>query len=346
MKARSRPVSLGDIAKAVGVSRVAVCYALRNRPGVSRALRQRILRAARRLGYSPDAQMALAMQRVRLTKSKQLLPIAWLNSTQERDAWNKHLYLTPYLEGARARALELGYRLEEIWAREPGMTMRRISQILYQRRIEGVIVSQPARHIRLNWDYLAGVSIDGSLLVPGLPRVMSDNAYNLMIALKSLRRLGHRRIGICLSQQVDSFSDHACRSTAAYLHTTGSRTEQVPPLFYPVAGPPSELERQVNAWLKKHRPEVIVGLDNRLAQWAEVAGFRIPRQMGIVHLALDDDVSDWAGIYSNKREIGATAAEWVISLLQSRRFGLPKVAMHTLVRGHWRAGRTLGSSPR
>jgi len=337
---KSANISLGDIARSAGVSRVAVCYAMRNQPGVSQATRARILRVAKKLGYAPDARISSWMQRMRDAKSKDLLPIAWLNSKAEKDAWNQIEYLSPYLEGARMRALELGYRIEEIWARQPGMTMRRISQILYQRGLEGVIVSQPARHIRLDWVHLAGISIDGSLLAPGLHRVMSDNAFNLLLALKSLKRLGYRRIGICLSEQVDSFSHHACRSSACYFHSTTPESEQVTPLFYPATAP-ATIKRQVAAWLKSNKPDVIVGLDNRLVEWVEETGYDVPGEVGVVHLALDDDVIDWAGIYSNKREIGATAADWVISLLQNHRFGLPKIAMNMLVRGSWRPGRTL-----
>ena len=61
---------------------------------------------------------------------------------------------------------------------------------------------------------------------------------------------------------------------------------------------------------------MVVGLDNYLVRWLNEAGYRVPEEIGIVHLALDDDVIDWAGIHSNKREIGATAVELVISSLQ------------------------------
>jgi len=338
-KKKSSRASLGDIARAAGISTASVCYALQNQPGVSKETRARVLRIAKRLGYAPDARIASWMQKIREAKSKDLLPIAWLNSTPEKNSWNKIAYLTPYLEGARARALELGYRIEEIWAREPGMTMRGISQILYQRGIEGVIVSQPARHIRLDWTHLAGISIDGSLLAPGLHRVMSDHAFNLLLALKSLKRLRHRRIGICLSEQVDRFSHHACRSTACYFHATTPKLYQVPPLLY--SGTPPMHKKQITGWFQRHRPDVVVGLDSRLVKWLRDTGCRIPEEVGVVHLSLDDDVSDWAGIYSDKREIGATATEWIITLLQNRRFGLPKKAMNMLVRGSWRSGRTL-----
>lgn len=334
--------SLGDVARAAGISTAAVCYALRNQPGVSKQTRARVLQIAKRLRYAPDARIASWMHTMRNAKSKDLLPIAWLNSLSEKDAWNKMTYLTPYLEGTRARAEELGFRVEEIWARQPGITMRRISQILYQRGIEGVIVSQPARHIRLDWTRLAGISIDGSLLAPGLHRVMSDHAYNLLLALKSLKRLGYRRIGICFSEQVDSFSHRAIRSTACYFQATTPKLQQVPPLYYSGTAPMHK--KQITDWFRRHQPDVVVGLDSRLVKWLGDCGCRIPEEVGVVHLALDDDVNDWAGIYADKREIGATATEWVITLLQNHRFGLPKKAMTTVIRGSWRFGNTLPAS--
>jgi len=339
---KSSGASLGDIARIAGISRVAVGLAMRNQPGVSKETRALVLRVAKKLGYMPDARMAAWMQRVRDTKAKDLLPIAWLNSKPEKEAWNEIDYLWPYLRGARARAEELGYRIEEIWARQPGMTMRRISQILVQRGIEGFIVSQPARHIRLDWSHLAGVSIDGSLLAPGLHRVMSDHAFNLLLALKSLKRLGYRRIGICIPEQVDQFSHHACRSTACYFQSITPKADEVPPLFYGGASPMHE--KQFVAWFLQHRPSVVVGLDNRLAEWLAAIGYCVPDDVGLAHLAIDDDVGDWAGIYADKREIGATAIEWVISLLQNHRFGLPKKAMTMFVRGSWRTGHTLPAS--
>ena len=339
MKTKKKSASLGDIAKAAGISTVAVSLAMRNRPGVSEETRARVRRIAQKLGYAPDPRIASWMHKMRESKAKDLLPLAWLNSRPEKDAWEKIDYLAPYLEGAQARALELGYRIENLWARQPGMTMQRMSQILYQRGIEGVIVSQPARHVRLRWRHLAGVSVDGSLLAPGLHRVMSDHAFNLLLALKSLKRAGYRRIGICLSDQVDSFSHHACRSTACYFHATTSKMDRVPPLFY--SGTSVMHKNQITAWFRRHRPDVVVGLDSRLLKWLRDAGCRVPEEVGLVHLAIDGDVSDWAGIYADKREIGATAVEWVVTLLQSHRFGLPAKALNMLVRGSWRPGKTL-----
>jgi LacI family transcriptional regulator len=99
--------------------------------------------------------------------------------------------------------------------------------------------------------------------------------------------------------------------------------------------------KQVHAWLRENQPDVIVGHNNHLVEWAEQAGFRVPQDMGVVHIATDDDVSEWAGVCSNRRQIGAAAAEWVINLVKERRYGVPKTAMDMVVRGSWQPGRTI-----
>ncbi len=343
MKKKSSKASLGDVAKAAGVSTVAACYALRNQPGVSKATRERVRRIAKRLGYTPDARIASWMARMREAKTKDLLPIAWLNTTREKDTWQRFKFMSPYLEGARERAMQLGYRLEELWLQEPGMTVARMNRILHQRGIEGVIVTYPARHLRFNWDHLAGVSLGGDMLAPRLHWVTADSYYNLLLALKMAKRHGYRRIGICLTEYFDRSSARSARAAAHYFHTTAPKLEKVPPMFY--LGESDEqwplAKTQIAAWLSRYKPDAIVCHSNRIKACVEESGYRVPEDVGILHLATDDDVSDWAGITSNRRQIGAVAAELVVSFMLSRQFGVPGIAMSTLIRGSWHPGCTL-----
>ena len=62
-----RPLTLRDVSEASGVSEMTVSRVLRNRGDVSEATRQRVLEAAKRLGYVPNKIAgALASQRVNL----------------------------------------------------------------------------------------------------------------------------------------------------------------------------------------------------------------------------------------------------------------------------------------
>jgi LacI family transcriptional regulator len=344
MKKTSPHVTQRSIARAARVSVATVSFALNNQPEVSSATRERIIRIANGLGYVPDARIGQWMARVRDATSKELLPIAWLNTCHEKDAWQRPLYQTPYMEGARARALELGYKIEDIWVQEPGMTMQRLAKSLYQRGVEGVILTYPARHFRLQWDHLASVVLGQPLLAPKLHRISADFPFNLLLAFKSLRRLGYRRIGVCLAGAVDTVVNYSIRLVARDICLNAPAAERVPPLLL---APPwrkgrhVDMEKAMIAWLKRYAPEVIVGHDNHLKQWVEAAGYRVPEDIGIVHLAVDDDVLDWAGIHSRKREMGATAVEQLVSMIRSHQFGLPKTPLSILIRGSWQTGATL-----
>jgi len=334
--------TLGDVANMAGISKTSAGCALKNLPGVSEETRKRVLQIARQLNYSPDARLASRMAGLRQAATRDLLPIAWLNSNEKKDAWQDYQFLSPYQEGARLRCKELGYRLEEIWTRQPGLKMRRISQIIDQQGIEGVIVTEPLRHVRLNWDRLAGVCIGGGLLMPQLHRITTNSVFNLATALKMLKRFGYQRIGICLTEEAERFSGHQVRSTAYYFNSTLPQSRRVKHLFFPyMIMKPGVDGEMAAAWVKRERPDVVVGLSNHLVNWVRAAGYRVPEDVGVVHLAIEDDVLDWAGIYANKREVGRLAANTLVALIQSRELRIPRINSTLLVRGTWRPGRTL-----
>jgi LacI family transcriptional regulator len=72
----------------------------------------------------------------------------------------------------------------------------------------------------------------------------------------------------------------------------------------------------------------------------------VPNDIGIVHLAVDDDVLDWAGIHSGRRKTGATAVNQLVSLLHNHEYGIPETPLTVLIRGTWQNGRTLRAPAR
>jgi LacI family transcriptional regulator len=319
---------------------MSVSSAIRNRPGVSDETRARILECARQLNYQPDSRVNSWLATVRDTKKKELLPIAWLNIDGRRDIWQTQRYLAPYYDGASRRCEELGYRLE-LFSLENEMTSKRLGQILYHRNIQGVIIAPPQRqhiiHLRLNWQHFAAISFEKALVVPHLFQVAQDSYYNLMLALKMLRRFGYRRIGLLLDQQSDRRSYHACQAAYQYFQMNIAPEERVPIFISKVAGLPKELR----SWMRKYRIDAVAGRNDHLVEGVRSFGYRVPEEVGVVHLSLDGDCEDWAGIWSRKDEIGATTVDLLVGLMQNNQFGLPKVARETLLRGIWHPGNTL-----
>ncbi|QYY37282.1 LacI family DNA-binding transcriptional regulator [Ruficoccus sp. ZRK36] len=328
-------VSLAKIAEAAGVSRMTVSLALRNSTRISTETKDRVHKIAKALKYKPDARITEHMVKVRASKHRSLMPIAWLDMNEDYGKWNTLDAINPYLDGASELCEKMGYQLQNFWLREPGMSVRRMSQILYSRGIQGVIAAPSSQHcltyLRFQWDRFACVSFERGLEVPLLNRAVSDLYYNLMLALKVISRAGYKRIGIVYPNQLAVRSYHTIEAGALLYQSQLKRSERVPPLLHRNRG---VAEEGFIKWMKKYRPEV-VGLAHQLVDWVQEAGFSVPDEVGVVHLAVDNDCLDWAGIYSRKRQIGAMAANILIHQIQTHSFGIPEVPMETFVRGCW-----------
>lgn len=337
----NKKVSLGDIARELGISRMAVSLALRNQTGrISEDVRRRVQKTALKLGYETDAHMASWMSQVRASKINELIPLAWLNADPNEDAYHFQLDMVPYFEGARKRCQELGYSLKEFWLRSHGMSERRISQILNTQGIQGVIITPTGQlgSVNLDWKLFSVASFEKALTTPSIHQAVQDYHSNMMLALKILHKIGYKRIGVFLSAWSDDRSYHACQGAVAYFQSLIHRAERIPVLAQRYSMEPG---KEFRPWLQRYKPDVVVGQHSQLIEWIESAGYRVPEEVGCFHMAVEDDCIDWSGIWVHKREIGAAAAEMVISQVQNHLFGLPAISRDVLIRGRWHPGRTL-----
>ena len=94
-------VRMRDIAERLGVSATTVSLVLNNKPGAGEELRDRILKTARELGYSPP--------RLAASGTLCLLHIARHGHTVNRD---HDVFLAEYVEGLSQGAKQAGFSLE------------------------------------------------------------------------------------------------------------------------------------------------------------------------------------------------------------------------------------------
>lgn len=314
--------------------------ALRNHPGVSLETRDRIRRIAEEMGYCRDSLVSSLMGRLRTKKTqreRETLGIINCWDTREGD---RATHLGKELHaGIFERVGALGYRLDYFWAKERGMTARRLSRILQARGIRGVLLlSMPHAHahIPMEWDRFAAASVGYGLHRPELHRVNYSHYHAMVVALRTLRHTGYRRIGFTNRLDQEDMVNNERLSAYLGFHY---RVVGAPP-------PPSLLVKDwepeaTAAWLQEARPEVVVSSNPGAYHILRKIGYRVPEDIGFVNLDCVPNDLQCAGIRQPREEVGAKGIDLVVEQLENHEFGIPSVGKVVLVKGFWHEGPTL-----
>ncbi|GAB3222396.1 LacI family DNA-binding transcriptional regulator [Glycomyces halotolerans] len=186
----SRRPTIADIARAAGVSKGAVSYALNGRPGVSAATRQRILAIAAEIGFVPNrAARSLSVS------SAQAVGIALRRSARTLGIEPYFMELISGIEAALS-SRSLGLTLQIVGTVEEELDVYR--RWWAERRVDGVLLCDVgADDQRLDAVAALGlpaVAVGGPIEGCALPSIWHDDAEPCHEVLEYLYALGHRRI--------------------------------------------------------------------------------------------------------------------------------------------------------
>ena len=168
-------MTIRELAKVAGVSRTTVSRALNGSPEVSVETKERVARLAKKHGYQANPMVTALMTDVRRRKvqtNKSVLAIAYPNFQNKK--WGTgHLANRLYREGVERRARELGFKLEDFPPDSYGSSYQRLSQMLYQRGVQAVLVpsvdvlSLPEDfEYELNWGRFSAAGVGFSISKP------------------------------------------------------------------------------------------------------------------------------------------------------------------------------------
>lgn len=338
MNDRECQVTMKTIAERAGVSLMSVSRALRNERGISPATRKRILKVADRLGYRPNPLVGALMANLRRVRPQESVQtIAFITSHATPDEWRD--YVTPrlYYDGARARAARLGFRLEAFWLNDEQMPGPRLSSILRARGVRGAIICPspfPGGSLGLNWGDLAAVALGYSVPQPQLHRATNHQAHTIRLALTELVKHGYRRIGLAVPTHYNARVDHNWSSGFFGYQDQVPVANRVPMLLRP------ELDaRTVQAWVKRYRPDAVVG--GMPLEWLGETGIAIPEEMGYAELHYHPSMGDIAGVDQNIPAVGAAAVDLVVEQLYHNQSGIPEIPKVVMIEGKWHAGGTV-----
>ena len=333
--------SIRDVARQAGVSHTAASLALRGSPRVAARTRQRVERAADRLGYQPHPVVRTLMAQLRTLKVKPVSEtLGFITAWPTRDGWEQSPNHRRFLAGVKARAEELGYRVEVFWLREPGMTARRLTQILRSRGIRGLVLQSLPRahgHLSLDWRHFAAVAKGLTIARPQLHRVISSHFEDMRLVGHHLKKLGYRRPGLVLEVELDARVDRAW--LAAYLlyqHDLPAR-DRVPALILESGREAGRFAR----WFEQRRPEVVLFTGLPVPAWVRQLGLRVPRDVGLVHLDWSQECAPLAGIDAEPETLGTAAVDLLVGQLHANELGIPDREKIVAVSGRWVPGASL-----
>jgi LacI family transcriptional regulator len=336
-------ISLQMIADKVGVSKMTVSLALREHPRIPEVTKRKVQKVARELGYKPNPEVAQLMSAIRReTSDEQGLPLAYV-TTGPRDHWRTSPTEAAYWEGASERAKEYGYYLEEYWMDEPRMSERRLSDILWNRGVKGIIIppmirtlNEKARNVKLsfNWKYFAAVTIGDMLMSPQLTRVIHDHYSSILLALDHLIELGYRRIGLCLTEHMDLTVNQ--RWQAGYrVYRANHPIERIEPLILP-----DLTAKAVGEWIQGNQLDAVIGAELRMPRFFKEMKLQMGKDVAYADLDLDVEVEAFdkvSGIIQNSTLLGKAAVDLVVSSLNRNQLGVPEVPYVMQVEGTWKA---------
>lgn len=181
------PVTLADIARELGVSKMTVSRAINNHPLINAETRERVLEAARRMNYQPNQHArALATNR------------SYLIGIVIPDLMN--LYFAEVTRAVEVVARPAGFQLLICSTYEDAT--RELSEVeALLHRTDGLIISSvlPPTEARVYRKLLKGgakmVLVDRTMNNLRCPAVTTDNVEVGRLATAHLIQLGHRRIG-------------------------------------------------------------------------------------------------------------------------------------------------------
>lgn len=321
-----------SVAKACGLSISSVSLALRNHPSIPLPTRQRILSAVREVGYRPNPMVTALMSQLRpLRVAAEPLPLMLLNNWPESDRrrLDQRSVYQRFCTGAKNRAGDLGFRLEEFWIADPQMTPARIHRTLTTRSIRGLILPpSPLGRLPIRWDHFSCAALGHSELETPIHRVHHDQFSGMCIALQNLECLGYRRVGLHLSPEGDRRTEG--RWIGAYhLHhfNRSKQMEWIKPRIENYS------ERGMLAWLRREKPQAVLVENHQSREF--LLGLAASGGPAVAYLDVPQADSTLAGVLQPWEECGSVCVDMVVAQFHRNEYGLPRIPKVIQLPGRW-----------
>ena len=334
--------TLKDIAAQANLSIAAVSMALKNHPSLPTKTKDRVKKIAEELKYAPDpALSALAAHRNRLRVQNNFSVIGFISNWRHPSECTRLPSRQEVMEGAKNRAIELGYTLQHFSASEDGANPKRFSQILKTRGIRGIILAPFENHkdeLDLDWSAFSVVTIEKPERYSFFHHILPNQYAHYLLCWEKLRQRGYTRVGLVVRSDFADRWSHQWEAAHLYAQSQMEGTLDTIPILNLDE---TDQTDTIRSWLLRYQPQAVISRCDGFFEAAEAEGIKVPDDVGYVSLNVSDDKPGVSGIYQHRRTMGATAVDVLNSLLQRNQRGPLDASIGTQVNGSWRKGFSL-----
>lgn len=333
------------IAAACGVNVSTVSRALNGNPVIPEATRQKIRAKAEEMGWKTNPLVAAYMSHLRSSRQVRYRANLAYIATREnaRKVSDMPGYHVEQFQGCHAQAASLGYGLEPIWFYEWEGSGIKLSRLLRNRGIPGLILYgtsvSEARYGNFDWASFSAAAWGVQSPDFTLHLASAHHHQDMRLALERIRACGYRKIALMLFESQDELSQHSLYASFLYekaFDKSGTRYE-----FLRLSETISPLARKKRAreWLEKHSPDVVIG-EQIVWEVLEEMGWKVPEKIGFVSMCWSSGWPYIGGIDQRAEMIGRNTVDMVVDQLVRNERGLPGNPKLILSEGVWMDGRS------
>jgi LacI family transcriptional regulator len=328
-------ITLQQLARASGYSLATVSYALRSDPRIRQKTRSHVQAVATRLGYRPNPRFSALMSHIRNSRpvaTGERIAFVWVHTPRAEST--KDPFLQRVFHGANIRADALGYRLEQFWTADRGMTDRRLSQVLKSRGIIGVLLS-PVMHeaevtLDVEWSCFAPAVIGSARWNPELHHAGHHHFLAMRLALRELEKCGCRRPAGIIDADTNERAKRAWEAAFLAHHPSPASARKL------VRVRTVENLADAAAWFIRSKADALIVSDTALL---ETPGLRaacraLGAQIATLHWRADTPARI-GGIDQSYDQIAAQAVDLVAAQLNANETGVPPWPHMLLFPGRW-----------
>lgn len=326
-------VTLRHIAERIGCSRSTVSYALRNSPGVSQETRDRVLAIAAEMGWKPNAELNLQMATIRKVTTSKRSPTLAVVINMSAEELKGHKAPGLQLKGAKARAQELGFAVDEFNLADNPLSPQRLKGIMKARGIDGIVFmgtivpEMPAEVLKVGTEFTCAVS---GIRYPSLPFhvTVPDFLAAGRETILEVMAQGSKRPGVIMSATTDRELNWGFSGGVFTGLMEVEKSNRLPMLFIEY----EESPQRTLEWIEEHQPDSIVTLDTAHTT-------KVMRDHGI---DLPCFSLDWypshdvqGGMDLMQYDVGKAAVDLVVDQLSQGESGLPTTQHCLNIEGIW-----------